>query len=103
MRTPSTTPTHDEAPACAVTRAGAWCHSLAAQEGTTIMSEATVAHAQPATEVDMVLSVDPYNPAVPDDVGVAFEDTAHGRHVLLTSCGGLKVEFRVPAAGVRPC
>jgi hypothetical protein len=45
MRTSTTA--HDEAPACAVTRAGAWCHSLAAQEGTTIMSEATVAHAQP--------------------------------------------------------
>jgi hypothetical protein len=50
------------------------------------------------TTVDLILSVDPYDPAVPALVGVAVEDTAHGRHVLLTSCGGLKVEFRVPAA-----
>jgi hypothetical protein len=55
------------------------------------------ADAPTATTVDMVLSVDPHDPAGPALVGVAVEDTAHGRHVLLTSCGGLKVEFRVPA------
>lgn len=46
--------------------------------------------------IDCVATVDPYRPGVPEWVGVAIEDAPDGRHVLLTSCGGLKVEFRVP-------
>jgi hypothetical protein len=48
--------------------------------------------------LDCVLTVDPYDPAVRDSVGVEVEHGPAGPHVLLTSCAGQKVEFRVPAA-----
>jgi hypothetical protein len=97
-----TTTAHDEAPACAITRAGAVV-SLAAQEGLAIMSNpiSTTTESVPsprhAEPVDVIASVGPYDPARPEWVGVSVGFDFTGRYVLLTEPGG-KVAFRIPAA-----
>lgn len=54
------------------------------------------------TPVDAVGAVDPYDARLLELVGVDVENRADGsRYVLLTSCGGDKVEFRVPAGNAQ--